>query len=338
MGWRGISSPTGSYVGERQRSLLVDPFKTLSALMPLPAIPVPDVTTESGRRIFTSHIDGDGFPSKAWMPGKPYSAQPILLGVLKKYKVPHTVSIIEGEVGPDGMYPKESAAMEAIARKMFALPNVEIASHTFSHPFFWDDRIQAKDKQYGDSLPIPGYKLDYTREIDGTVNYINNELAPKGKKVVILLWSGTADPIESMVRRVSNLGLLNVNGGNTYVVKGDDSLTQVTPTIAWYPSAVQVYAPVINENLYTNLWTEHHDGFGRAKETFELLGEPRRLKPVSIYYHMYSGVYPTSLHALQSLYDWAAKQPLIPVHLSDYARRLAGCTPSVSVRILKVNG
>ncbi|KXI24515.1 endo alpha-1,4 polygalactosaminidase [Photobacterium sanguinicancri] len=299
----------------------IDPFRLVNETLQLPAIPAADVTTESGRRILTSHVDGDGFPSKGWFPGKPYTAEVLLEHVFKKYTFPQTVSVIEGEVGKRGLYPKESPQLEAIARKIFKLPHVEIASHTFSHPFFWDFDKSVDSSSYGENLPIPGYTVDYDNEIIGTINYINKNLAPKNKKARLILWSGKADPKEDILAIAEKANLLNVNGGNTYVVRGNDNFTQVSPTITWYPSAVHVYAPVLNENLYTNLWTEHHDGYGRAVETFQLLGKPRRLKTIAIYYHMYSGAYPASLKGLTNVYDWAIKQKSTPLYLSEYAER-----------------
>ncbi|PSU44831.1 RNA-binding protein [Photobacterium frigidiphilum] len=299
----------------------IDPFRLVDETLQLPVIPAADATTESGRRILTSHVDGDGFPSKSWFPGKPYTAEVLLEHVFKKYTFPQTVSVIEGEVGKRGLYPKESPQLEAIARKIFKLPHIEIASHTFSHPFFWDFDKSIDSSVYGENLPISGYTVDYNNEIIGTINYINKNLAPKGKKARLILWSGKADPKEDILAIAEKANLLNVNGGNTYVVRGDDNFTQVSPTITWYPSAVHVYAPVLNENLYTNLWTEHHDGYGRAVETFQLLGEPRRLKTIAIYYHMYSGAYPASLKGLTNVYDWAIQQKTTPLYLSEYAER-----------------
>ncbi|MCW8329350.1 endo alpha-1,4 polygalactosaminidase [Photobacterium sp. SDRW27] len=300
---------------------VIDPFRLIEETLNLPVIPAADTTTESARRILTSHVDGDGFPSKAWFPGRPYTAEVLLDHVFKKYPLPQTVSVIEGEIGKRGLYPKQSQEMEKIARKIFALPNIEVASHTFSHPFFWDQTPNIMKKQYGDHLPIPGYSVDYHNEIIGSTDYINKNLAPKGKRVKLILWSGNATPSEDVLAIAEKASLLNVNGGNTYVVNGDNSYAQVSPTIAWYPSAVHVYAPVLNENLYTNLWTEHHDGYGRAIETFNLLGNPRRLKTISIYYHMYSGAYPASLKGLIDVYDWAIKQKTTPLYLSEYAQR-----------------
>ncbi|MGK0250291.1 MAG: hypothetical protein ACI910_003060, partial [Oleispira sp.] len=300
---------------------LVDPFRLIKETLNLPPIPAADVTTESGRRILTSHVDGDGFPSVGWFPGKPYTAEVLLENVFKPYTFPQTVSVIEGEIGIQGLYPKQSPQLEAVAREIFKLPHIEIASHTFSHPFFWDDTKTISKKDYGDHLAIPGYTLDYNKEIIGSTNYINNNLAPEGKKVKVILWSGKADPGEDILAIAENAALLNVNGGNTFVVRGDNDYTHVSPTITWYPSVVQVYAPVLNENLYTNLWNEHHDGYSRTIETFQLLGSPRRLKTISIYYHMYSGAYPASLNSLKAVHDWALKQKTTPLFLSEYSSR-----------------
>lgn len=300
---------------------LVDPFVFLDKMLNLPKIVAADATTESGRRILTSHVDGDGFPSRSWFKGTPLVSEVLFEHVFKGIDVPHTVSIIQGEIAKDGLYPKDSNMLEDVARKIFELPNVEIASHTFSHPFNWDMRWLESNLIYGEHLNIPGYKLDYNKEMKGSIDYINTRLAPKGKKVKVFLWSGDANPTEDMVVKIDNLGIQNLNGGNTTIKKGEESLTNVSPTVCWYKDGVQVYAPQMNENVYTNEWTEHYDGFARAKETYELTGSPRRLKTISIYYHMYSGTYEASLKALTSLYDYALSQEVTPLFISDYARR-----------------
>ncbi|MDX1525882.1 MAG: endo alpha-1,4 polygalactosaminidase [Pseudidiomarina maritima] len=323
--WGGIvAAPleVQEMLGDRLR-WTIDPFMHVLPLLQLQTIPVPDITTESGQRILTAHIDGDGFPSKTWTGDGIFAGQSVLDNILKPYKLPHTVSIIEGEIAKHGLYPKDAAELERIALAIFALDNVEIASHTFSHPFFWDDRVSVQEKMYGDSLAIPGYEVDYDREVFGSVSYIRKLLANGNidKPVRVFLWSGMADPTAEIIKKTEQLGLLNVNGGNTYVVNSNFSIAQVYPHLNWHTDAIQVYAPLMNENLFTELWSENFHGFARAIESFKLLGEPRRYKPVGIYYHMYSGVYPASIKALQDVYDWTLQQPLTPLYLSDYAIR-----------------
>ncbi len=182
---------------------IVDPFRFLAGALALPPIPVPDPTTANGRRVMEIHVDGDGFVSVAELPDRPFAGEVIRRDVLARYGFPTTVSIIEGEIGPTGLYPDKSAALEEIARRIFARPEVEIASHSYSHPFDWlraegsappADERDGDDPRDGDRLAIPGYTYSLEREIDGSIAYINNRLAPTGKTARVFLWSGDALP------------------------------------------------------------------------------------------------------------------------------------------------
>lgn len=311
-----------SSLNNNQDIWLLEPFAFLDMMLNLPEIPAADASSESGLRILTSHVDGDGFPSRSWFKGGPLVSEVLYNEVFKPIEIPQTISVIEGEISAGGIHAEQAPELEALARKIFELPNVEVASHTYSHPFTWNMSDPKSHLIYGEFLPVPGYdQVDYDREAAGSVNYINNKLCPPGKKVKVFLWSGDADPSKEAIDKVEKLGIVNVNGGNTMVVKGKDSLTNVSPVIYWTTKGVQVYAPMMNENMYTNEWTEHFDGFGRAVESFEITGHPRRLKTIAIYYHMYSGTYQSSLRALKSLYEYALSQEVTPMYLSEYAQR-----------------
>ncbi|MBZ4242089.1 hypothetical protein LAN32_27045, partial [Mycobacterium tuberculosis] len=69
-------------------------------------MPSPSVTTENGRRLFMTHVDGDGYASRAEFPGADYSGDALYRRIFTRYKVPMTLSVIEGEVGPTGLYPQ----------------------------------------------------------------------------------------------------------------------------------------------------------------------------------------------------------------------------------------
>lgn len=313
--------------GTEQSRWLVDPFAFLSQALALPPLPLPDVTTENGRRLLTAHIDGDGFPSRGEFPGSPLAGRVLLDEIFKRYRIPHAMSVIEGEIAPHGLYPKDAAEMENIARQMFALPHVEAASHTFSHPFRWDNNVKhgkfsksAADEVY--HLALPGYKLDLRREIGGSIDYIRQRLAPRDKPVQLLLWSGDTAPSEEALRLADEAGLLNLNGGDTHIHRGSPSLGTVSALGIAKGGRLQVYTPTANENIYTNLWTGPFYGFRRAIETFEMTETPRRLKPVGIYYHSYSATKRASLDALHEVYGWAAKQPLHPIFASEYVRKV----------------
>jgi hypothetical protein len=98
--------------------------------------------------------------------------------IFDRYRLPMTMSVIEGEVGKAGMYPQLSAELEPIARKIFAQPYVEVASHVFASvrmaapwraratPRWWRATRTTTQR-------IPGYRMDLNREIGGSIDYIN---------------------------------------------------------------------------------------------------------------------------------------------------------------------
>ncbi|HSS37139.1 MAG TPA: hypothetical protein VLT58_00075, partial [Polyangia bacterium] len=333
--WGGLAlAPyvTSEGVQGRQR-WIVDPFRFLAGALALPVIPVPDPTTANGRRVMEIHIDGDGFVSTAELPDHPYAGEVIRREMLARYELPTTVSIIEGEIGPAGLYPDKSAALEAIARRIFARPEVEIASHSYSHPFDWVRAGQPDappversddDRRDGDRLPIPGYVYSLAREIDGSVGYINSRLAPPGKTTRVFLWSGDALPPPEALERTDALALENLNGDNAEEPGVRPTLAQVPSFVRPVAARTQVYAPAQNENVYTNLWRGPYYGFRRVIDYFQFTDVPRRLKPIGIYYHFFSGTKAAAIKALHDVYDWAGEQQTFPVWASEYAASVRG--------------
>lgn len=311
--------------GSEQSRWVIDPFAFLQQALALPALPMPDTTTENGRRLMFIHIDGDGYPSRAEIPGTPLAGEALLIHVLQRYKLPTTMSVIEGEVAPHGLHPGTAAEMEAIARKTFALPYIEIASHSFSHPFAWylaEARKPRRSDNEGDyHLDVPGYKMDLRREIIGSIEYIRNRLAPPGKPVEVMLWTGDAAPQAQALRITEEAGLLNMNGGNTIITRSFPSLTAVSPLGYTLDGVYQTFAPVMNENVFTNLWRGPFYGFERVIETFQMTESPRRLKPINIYYHTYSASKKASLNALYKVYDWSLAQSPHLIYASEFIRK-----------------
>ncbi|RMH37572.1 MAG: hypothetical protein D6690_02000 [Nitrospirae bacterium] len=305
---------------------IIDPIRFLRDALQLPPMPVPDTTTELGRRLLLVHIDGDGFPSRAELPGTPYAGEVLYREILVRYPVPSTVSVIEGEIGPTGLYPDQSSELEAIARDMFTLPHVELASHSYSHPFFWREFLSKGPTRPGHyHLPVPHYRYGpdaYKREILGSIEYINRRLAPPGKRVTVFLWTGDCDPPPEAVGETYAGRVLNMNGGDTVMTQERHTLTAVAPLGINKGGHFQVYAPNQNENLYTHQWRGPFYGYQEVLETFALTDRPRRLKPINIYYHMYSASKAASLAALHTVYRWALEQDVFPVYASQYIRKV----------------
>ncbi|MCK4493102.1 MAG: hypothetical protein KAU26_03545, partial [Methylococcales bacterium] len=318
---------------------IINPFKFLKAALKLNDIPVPDSTTESGNRILTIHIDGDGFYNKTQVGKSRYSPELIRDEFLIPHSLPHTVSIIEGEIGKAGLKPKLSPELEDIARDIFKLDNIEIASHSFSHPFDWmlahetrnnkptnaDHKIKKevfKAEKGNYHLPIPGYTYNAQREVKGSIDYINKVLAPKGKKTKVFLWTGNCLPHEEALAWTKRMNVVNLNGGHSIIRAGKTSVTNVSASGIVTGKYFQPYAQIQNENVYTNNWTGPFYGFQRVIETFKMTDFPRRFKPISVYYHFYSGDRLASVRALRRVYDWAIAQETLPLWISEYTQRL----------------
>jgi hypothetical protein len=308
---------------------IIDPFAFLQRALHLPIFPRPDATTENGRRIATVHIDGDGFVSRAEVVGTPYAGKQVLNDFIKPYPFLTSVSVIEGEVGPRGMYPHLARELEPIAREIFADPKVEVATHTYSHPFFWQpERAKQREgfsAEYGYKMAIPGYdKIDFTREVVGSAAYINERLTTPDKPVKMIFWSGGAMPDDATIKLAYDSGLANVNGGNTILTKAYPSVSGLYPLLRPTSGGLHYYAPVINENLYTNLWKGPYYGFRDVIDTFELTDAPRRLRGLHLYYHFYSGTKQSSIRAMHQIYRFLDQQQPLSLWMSDYITRLHG--------------
>ncbi len=303
----------------------IDPFAFITRALGESDFPVPDTTTRDGKRMFMSHIDGDGFANGNWVEPGRHSAEVVRDRILKKYPLPVTVSIIEAEIrgAVVGQDPADVPQFESIARDIFKLPHVEAASHSYSHPFYWinDDPTKSNyDSQYLPlNTPYPG--IDYVREIDDSVRYINEHLSHPDNPVQVFLWSGNCRPPPEALARVRELGIVNVNGGDTLITKRMPTVTAVAPRTMPWNDELQIFAPNQNENVYTNNWQGPLFGtFIHVIDTFKRTESPRRLKPVNVYYHFYSADFPASLRALERIHDWVMTQSLHSVTLSQYAR------------------
>lgn len=343
------SLPQGALgANDLQAAWILDPFRFFRAALRLPNIPAFDYTTDSGQRILFSIIDGDGFSSKSWIGAfrDQRAGRVILDQVLRKFELPVSASVIASEFTDDGLYPPaEVKALQRIARKIFLLPWVEIGTHTYSHPFDWSDLERSPglsaglnieesprktdstsvDKhpeglKYGYNLPIPGYRFNPEMEVTGSAEIINRLLAPPGKHVKIIQWSGDANPDALVLAIARRDGIANINGNNSTITRSHPSLTNVAPLGVWKGAYFQVYSPIANEDEYTDGWKPPYCGYSRVIQTLEMTNRPRRLTPMEIYYHYYSGTRACALKSLIGVERWTLKQPSIPLFASTYSQ------------------
>lgn len=127
---------------EEFRKWIINPFLFFRKAYETLSLPKPDASTLANRRIYYSHIDGDGWNNYTQVqtyraPRKPtISAQVIYdLAISEFPDLPVTVTAIAADLDPKWAARKESGE---VAKKLFHLPHVEMGTHTYSHPFNWD--------------------------------------------------------------------------------------------------------------------------------------------------------------------------------------------------------
>ncbi len=361
----------------------VNPFEFFRLAFATDDLPKPDAATVSGRRIFYSHVDGDGWNNisdiAAYRLRRTVSAEVILKEVVEKYPdLPVTIGPIVADIDP--AWYGNTLNLD-LARRVLAPANVEAGSHTLSHPLAWNfyasGDVVAKEARFlelfgegnnrrgaiasflgslfgkrgpstaasgdaaieGQALPEdlrpedrslminPGYStprsytkrpFDLTAEIEGSITYINR-LLPPGKKVMLYQWSGDTTPFEAAVAMTRRAGVRNMNGGDTRFDPEYLSNAWVAPLGRQVGRERQVYASNSNENTYTDSWTDRYFGFQHLVRTMQNTESPRRLKPINVYYHMYSGEKLSSLNAVTENLDYARTQEIAPVAASTYA-------------------
>ncbi len=165
-----VTSPRGGYIAagfaitpnvdEDRRRWLLNPFAFFRRAFGTDGLPKPDTTTLSGRRIYYSHIDGDGWRNRteveSYRERRPtLSSEVVLRELLEPYgDLPVTVAPVVGDLDPDWYGTEEGIA---IAREIFRLPQVEAATHTYSHPFDWAffaDWTPAKEERFSGLYPM----------------------------------------------------------------------------------------------------------------------------------------------------------------------------------------
>ncbi len=287
------------------------PYYFFEAALGIADWPKPDTTTLKGKRIYFSHIDGDGLFNLSLIDQKSYSGTVILNEILRKHpKLPVTASIIAGYLD----MPQYATERElALYRDIFSLPNVEPAVHGYAHPLVW--------KTGKVSLDVPGYRFSPTAEVIQANRKLNDLLVSLNlsKKSRLTLWTGDCMVTTEALDAAIHEGLLNLNGGGGRNDAGYESVSYLFPLSRMKEGRRQIYAAFSNENVFTNLWHGPYYGFSRLIESYQNTESPFRLKPLNLYYHYYSGERLASLNALKEILAYVEAQDVTPIFASQYA-------------------
>ncbi len=319
--WGGYAISESFMVEIDQENIwVINPFEYFKQALRLKPLPVPDPTTENGSRLFFTHVDGDGYVSYAEFDPQKLAGEILYEEILKKYTFPHSISVIGAEIMPNGLYPELSKRCLEGTKKIYALNNVEAATHTFTHAFFWG-KIKNGNLEPQYRLAPKGYKYNLSYEIKGMLDYINDNLLVKknSKKAKTVFWSGDCAPRLNALELTYKNHILNINGGDTTINNSEPWLSLVAPYGLARGEYYQIYTGQQNENVFTNDWLGPFWGFKKVVQTFKLTDKPRRLKPIDVYYHFNSASKKASLNALRYVFDWVLKQKdIMPIFTSSY--------------------
>lgn len=152
----------GYYQNTEQVEWYVNPFRFFGLIFDQQSLPKVDVTTLAGRRIYYSHIDGDGWNSltlrEEYKDNPASCAEVICNDFLRVYDdLPCTVAPIAADISRQWVGTERS---REITRKLFELPHVEMGCHTFTHPFDWNffaKYTPEKELPYLDRYPDGGF-------------------------------------------------------------------------------------------------------------------------------------------------------------------------------------
>lgn len=290
----------------------IDPFFFFSEAFELQRTPRPDFTTINGSRVFYSHIDGDGLPSISEIDRQSTCGDYTRRHILNAYDLPVTVSFVVAGIEPPPRG-KGSPHLLNTARRIAALPNVEIASHGFAHPMNW--------RAYNNAIvswDVPGYSMNAEKEIAYSIEYINAKISPPGKPVMVMLWTGWCNPDEKQLSLAYREGVYNLNGGDPIMDEQFPSYLHLVPPVHKVGAYLQYYTSGPNDFILTEEWTPPYHRWANLIQTLDKTGHPRRLYPINVYYHFYITQKPSAMAAMRDILNWVLKQEPTPLWASEY--------------------
>jgi hypothetical protein len=294
-----------------RRDWLLDPFTFFQAALRLPMQPVFDMTTENGRRLGIVEIRGDRLFEKD---EQGVEAIDRLREWIEKNHVPVTLGVIEAEASDDDRRGK--------LRQIAAMPQVRLASHTYSHPFYWgvfEGKKDADQQPYRYSVFMDGYAADITRETAGTVPFLQSvtpRLSP------LLIWSGDGKPGPAVLAATQKAGLAHYGGGGLRWQSGPLSFADLSPALRPTEWGPQVMTPLTGEPLFAQLWYGEALNFGKISDWNAQLDLARRLRVSSLSIHADAFLHARGAELLDQLVKQQREENLLGVWLHEYVQRV----------------
>ncbi|NQD37308.1 RNA-binding protein [Permianibacter sp. IMCC34836] len=327
------------YGADGSASWLLDPFTFLRAALRLPVQPAFELSTDNGRRIGLIDIRGDRLATPT---DNGERAAGKLQELLSKTSLPATLALIEAEFDAPGLTDSEQAQRQAALKPLLELPQLELAAHTYSHPYFWpvfDGQRDYSALAHLYSVQIPNYAADLPREIAKPFDWLNGlhretssrwfGNAASTRNAALLIWSGDGKPGPAALATAQRAGVGHYGGGGIDWRFGPLKLAQLAPAARPTRWGTQVLTPLIDENSFARLWYGEALNYRKVLDWNRQLGGgnnglvgARRLKPWSLSFHADAVLRPAGSALLHELLTVQAQEPLNHLWLSEYAQRV----------------
>ncbi|MBA4142432.1 MAG: endo alpha-1,4 polygalactosaminidase [Nitrosospira sp.] len=293
-----------------RRAWLLDPFSFFQAALRLPVQPVFDMTTENGRRLGLIEVRGDRLFAKDEHGGEVIDR---LEAWIKENGAPVTVGVIEAEANSEDKLVK--------IRRLASMPQVRLASHTYSHPFYWgvfEGKTDADQQPYRYGVFMDGYAAEIMRETAGTIPFLQS-VAPESP--LLLIWSGDAKPGPAALAAAQKANLPHYGGGGLRWHSGPLSYADLSPSLRPTEWGTQVLTPLTGEPLFAHLWYGEALNFGKIREWNHELELGRRLRPSTISFHADALLHPRGAALLDQLADEQQGENVLSVWVDEYVER-----------------
>ncbi len=297
---------------------LIEPITFFKTALQLPEQPQFDLVHENGLRIVVTSLASDGLGAAmpdATIAGAHWRDR------LARYRFPISVAVADAELNGSTLSEQDKQQRLKAVQQLLQLPNTELLTHSYSHPFFWrtfDGRRDYSHLNYFYTLPQPNYLADLQREIVGSRDQLRQWL---NQPVAGLLWPGDAIPGAAAIAMAEQNALLHMGGGGVRVFDRRISQANRLPLLRPSRWGIQVLSPLQDENAYARQFN------GQALNYRDVLALNQSLatdRPWSLTLNMDALARPDGAAVVQDVIQQTSAQALIGLYWSEYAQRVRG--------------
>ncbi|AWN39934.1 hypothetical protein [Methylobacterium durans] len=351
--------------GQGRARWLIDPFAFFGRALRDGPVPVPDVTTLSGRRIYFSHVESEGLNHVVLTKDR----EQVLVAKLFLDRIvtafpdlPVTLALTPGDLDPaigGNETPRD------LVREIWSQPQVEPSVASYTRPYTWRffdhysrareeeivagsrpagrfglrrltdlvstsarvDRFVAKAREYPRNYLLTPFDLGQETRVAWTAA---SALAPAGKAPRLYQWTGDAEPSEEAIALTRRLSLHNINGGEGRFDAAYPSVANLPPIARPVGEQRQVYAVSADDLPVRKAWRPAVSALRGLRATLANTETPRRLKGFNLHYRLATVGNADALGVIEDFLREVQGSALIPIRTVDYAA-LADDFPRVAI-------